>query len=81
MSTTIEAVRENRAPSVSARLPPGPRDWHAYRLVKVEQRTTREAAAELKISQTRVCQLIARVVEYLAEVAPGAERSTTRAAP
>src|SRR5262245_53046759 len=49
-------------------LPPAARDFDAYRLVKVEKRSTRETAKLLRISQTRVCQVISRVGEYLVEV-------------
>src|SRR6187397_984708 len=74
MSTTMELGAENSV----RKLPPGPRDWLAYRLVKVQQLTTREAAKQLGISQTRVCQLIDRVVEYMTDVAPGCESPEAR---
>jgi hypothetical protein len=61
------------------KLPPSPRDWLAYRLVKIQQLTTRAAAEQLGISQTRVCQLIERVVEFMTDVAPGAESPEARA--
>ena len=74
--TTRPSPRRN-SPSPPG-VPPGPRDWLAYRLVKVQQLTTREAAKELGISQTRVCQLIDRVVEYMTDVAPGCESPEAR---
>ena len=49
-------------------LPPRGRDFEAYRLVKVERRSTREAAKLLRISQTRVCQVVARVAGYMVDV-------------
>ncbi|WP_425617490.1 hypothetical protein NA78x_001168 [Anatilimnocola sp. NA78] len=52
-------------------LPPCWRDFEAYRLVKVSQFSTRVAARKLKISQTRICQIIDRVAAYLVEMSPG----------
>ncbi|WP_425617653.1 hypothetical protein NA78x_001335 [Anatilimnocola sp. NA78] len=52
-------------------LPPCWRDFEAYRLVKVSQFSTRVAARKLKISQTRICQIIERVAAYLVEMSPG----------
>jgi len=63
---------------VSRKLPPTPRDWQAYCLVKIQLQTTRETAEQLHISQTRVCQLIERVVEFLNDVAPGDESPEAR---
>jgi len=53
-------------------LPPSWRDFEAYRLVKVEHQSTREAAKTLRISQTRICQVIERVAAYLVQIAPAA---------
>jgi hypothetical protein len=50
------------------KMPPSARDFDAYRLVMVEKKSTREAAKLLRISQTRVCQVISRVGEYLVDV-------------
>ena len=61
-------VTQANAQETTNALPPSARDFDAYRLVKVERQTTREAAKMLRISQTRVCQLIARVGEYLVDV-------------
>jgi hypothetical protein len=74
----IELAAENAERKPREKLPPGQRDWFAYRLVKVEELTTREAAKQLRISQTRVCQLIGRVVEYMTDVAPGNETPEAR---
>ncbi|WP_425614516.1 hypothetical protein NA78x_004385 [Anatilimnocola sp. NA78] len=52
-------------------LPPCWRDFEAYRLVKVSQFSTRVAARKLKISQTRIRQIIERVAAYLVEMSPG----------
>ena len=51
-------------------LPPSWRDFEAYRLVKIEQISTREAAKTLGISQTRICQVIERVAAFLVQMAP-----------
>src|SRR5690606_38058367 len=48
-------------------LPPSWRDFQIYRLVKVERCSTRHAARSLQVSQTRVCQILNRVGEYLGE--------------
>src|SRR5215204_4875635 len=52
------------------RLPPSGRDFDAYTRVLVEQVSTRQVALDLAISQTRVCQIMKRVGEYLLQVAP-----------
>lgn len=49
-------------------LPPSWRDFQIYRLVKVERCSTRHAARSLQVSQTRVCQILNRVGEYLGEL-------------
>jgi hypothetical protein len=49
-------------------LPPSARHFEAYRLVKVERKSTRQAAKMLRMSQTRVCQVVARVAGYLVDV-------------
>ncbi len=54
-------------------LPPSGRDFEVYRLVKVEQRSTRAVAETMALSQTRVCQLLERVGAFLTDVAPAAE--------
>src|SRR5688572_17483231 len=53
--------------TVQATLPPSARDFEVYRLVKVERYSTRAVAKLLHLSQTRVCQVIARVAEYLVD--------------
>lgn len=52
----------------TSKLPPSSRDFEAYRLVNVEKKSTRAVSKLLRISQTRVCQVIARVGEYLVDV-------------
>jgi hypothetical protein len=61
-------VMQTAAQETTNTLPPSGRDFEAYRLVKVERRSTREAAKLLRMSQTRVCQVVARVAEYLVDV-------------
>lgn len=84
MSTTISldpptTVAPPQTAQPSPSLPSPPRDWQAYRLVKVQLLSTRAAAEQLGISQTRVCQLLERVEEYLFEIAPGEETPAARA--
>jgi hypothetical protein len=52
------------------RMPPSGRDFEAYERVTVEQESTRQVARELEISQTRVCQVVERVKEYMLQVTP-----------
>ncbi|QDU28183.1 hypothetical protein ETAA8_32830 [Anatilimnocola aggregata] len=61
------------------KVPPSERDFQAFRLIKVEQRTTRAVAELLGISQTRVCQIVQRVLEFLIETAPTADDEARRA--
>lgn len=48
------------------RLPPTSRDFLVYERIIVEQATTRQAAEEFGLSQTRVRQIVHRVEEFLA---------------
>jgi hypothetical protein len=52
------------------RRPPSGRDFEVYTRVVVEQSSTRQVARDLEMSQTRVCQVVARVNEYAQRVAP-----------
>jgi len=77
MIATVEStVPQNLAPESSVfpstppKLPPSERDFNVYRFVKFECNSTREAAHEFRISQTRVRQVIARVVEFLLDSVP-----------
>lgn len=54
-------------------LPPSWRDFEVYRLVKVQQKSTRATAKELGISQSRIRQVIERVAAFLIETTPGAD--------
>jgi hypothetical protein len=49
---------------------PSERDLEVQRLVRVEQLSTREVAALMKLSQTRVCQIVGRVDEFLMGMEP-----------
>gem|GEM_PF-5974315 len=51
-------------------LPPSERDFDVYRRTAVEGRTTREAAAEFNISQTRVMQVREKVFEWIGNHLP-----------
>jgi hypothetical protein len=50
--------------------PPTGRDFEIYRLRFVEGCSTREVAAAVRLSQTRVCQIANEVGSYLTAVAP-----------
>src|SRR5262245_61096342 len=54
--------------SSEQRLPPSGRDFDVFAAVIVGGQTTRQAAAEFKLSQTRVCQIVERVRTWQAEV-------------
>ena len=58
------------ASDFARRLPPKGRDFEAYRLTAVEGLSTREAAARMGLSQTRVVQLRDRVLTWLAAEMP-----------
>lgn len=49
---------------------PSERDWSVYQAVRVELWTTRVAAEEFGLSQTRVCQIVQRVAAFIAEAVP-----------
>ncbi len=70
MSTTATSQRDpNRIDDLRSQLEqlPSERDWAVYRAVHIEQWTTREVAAELGISQTRVCQIVQRTAAFVAQ--------------
>ena len=48
---------------------PSERDWEIYRHVKVEEWSTRTTADAFGISQTRICQIVERVAEYVVATA------------
>jgi hypothetical protein len=52
------------------RRPPSERDANVFRMVVVDGTPTREAARAAGVSQTRVRQIVARVVRWLAETLP-----------
>ncbi|WP_254512012.1 hypothetical protein [Anatilimnocola floriformis] len=49
---------------------PSERDWAIYRFVKVAHWSTHVTAKEFGISQTRVCQIVARLSRLIVETAP-----------
>lgn len=55
------------------RLPPTSRDFEAFRLTTVEGLSTREAAEQMRLSQTRVVQLRDRALDWMAAELPRLE--------
>ena len=51
-------------------IPPSARDFEIYRFVKIERHSTRQAAKEFNLSQTRVRQVIEGIIEFLVESVP-----------
>ena len=68
----VASTLEGKAAEALAGKVPGERDWEAYRRVVVEREPTRQVAKELGISQTRVCQVVEHVVQFLAAELPDA---------
>jgi hypothetical protein len=63
------------------KLPPSGRDFEVFEHVVVDGGTTRSAAYQFQISQTRVCQVLERVRNWMDEVTPaeeGDDRATKR---
>jgi hypothetical protein len=58
--------------SVSPALPPSERDFQVYERVVLEGASTRQAASEFSLSQTRVRQLVERMNRWLTETLPTA---------
>jgi len=56
--------------SVTSKLPPSGRDFEVFSAVVMYGKTTREAAEQFKLSQTRVCQIVERVRQWQTEIAP-----------
>jgi hypothetical protein len=56
--------------SVSISLPPSGRDFVVYHRIVVDAASTRAVAEEEKISQTRVRQVVKRVMQWLVETLP-----------
>ncbi len=76
MITTASGISTSgiaTASGAALKLPPSVRDFQIYRYVKFDCNSTRDAAEEFDISQTRVRQLIARVGEYFIETVPQEE--------
>ena len=64
--------------STSLRLPPSGRDYRVYQRVVVDGASTWKTAEELKISQTRVRQIVRRVAEWLRSCARGGPEQAVR---
>src|SRR5262245_19731922 len=58
------------------KLPPSGRDFQVYQRVIVDGITTREAAREFSLSQTRVRQVVQRVSDWLTTELPAASKET-----
>lgn len=54
-------------------VPPNGRDFDIYRQVKLQGKSTRHVAWEVRLSQTRVCQIVVRVGKFLRDVLPEEE--------
>src|SRR5687767_8431780 len=65
--------------AIREKLPPSGRDFEVYRLATIGEMPTRQIAAEVKISQTRVVQIVSRVAKYLLEVCPGVDEGEQHA--
>ncbi len=57
----------------SQKLPPSGRDFEIFRRVRVDECATRQVAAEMHLSQTRICQIVERVGAFLTEAVPGSD--------
>lgn len=69
----LQLIPESLSQPAPVKATPSSRDFQIYRLVKLEQRSTRATAEEMQLSQTRVCQIVSRVAEFLLEATPGAD--------
>ena len=56
-------------------LPPSARDFLAYQRLVIDQASTRTVAGELKISQTRVRQVVRRVTDWLLQNLPPTDQN------
>lgn len=63
--------------ALSVECVPSERDLEVHRLVTVDELSTREAAELMRISQTRVCQVVRRVNDFLRGLEP-AEKDAGR---
>jgi hypothetical protein len=59
-------------------LPPSERDFDVFLLVAVENASTRAAAAQFGVSQTRIIQIRDRVAEWMAKNVPAVRRLSVR---
>jgi hypothetical protein len=56
--------------SITLSLPPSARDFQIYQRLTLEGASTRQAAADFSLSQTRIRQIVERVTHWLAETLP-----------
>ena len=68
----IHDARVSSPAELLAKLPPSGRDFDVFEHVVVGGGTTRGVAHEFQISQTRICQVLERVRDWIDEIAPGA---------
>ena len=66
MIATAENVQGNQG-----KLPPSVRDFEIYQCAALQGHSTRDTAFRFGLSQTRVRQVLARVVEFLVQAVPG----------
>src|ERR1044072_7084219 len=70
MSTDPILADQTTPPTLSRKLPPSELDFEIYEAVQIRNSSTHIQAQKWEISQTRVRQIVRRVVEWLAEVLP-----------
>lgn len=76
LAPLLEATMVATVNGLAAKLPPTVRDFDVFRFVKAECRSTRAAAREFGLSQTRIRQIVAEVRGYfLACVARGTSKT------
>src|SRR3954463_16340931 len=60
-------------------LPPSHRDFEVYQRVVIEGASTRQAAGEFSLSQTRIRQIVRRVTQWLPANPPPQDEATDAA--
>jgi hypothetical protein len=74
-----EVNLSSRGPQILPRpLPPSERDFEVFLLVMVENASTRAAAAQFGVSQTRIMQIRDRVAEWIGKNVPASVRLGVR---
>jgi hypothetical protein len=70
IATPSDRMPVRRAKSPASKSPPSQRDFEVYRFIKIEHHSTRQAASQFNISQSRVRQVLAGIVDYLVDSVP-----------